>query len=108
MKGYHDAFYPPPRSPTPPPGSRSPSRARVSLSPAPTDEGLVHTVEADSHSRRSSEPLFQEAEDVDPDMVDMMALEEMEREEAAAAANGGNNGDGGDEPPILEEEDEWE
>jgi len=55
------------------------------------------------------QPMFEPSQgpgDGDPEIEDMMALEEMEREEAER----GDKARAGDEdgPPSVEEEDEWE
>ena len=109
MKGYRDAFHPPPeRSPsppqprdgllTPPPDEspdHSPSRSQRSIRPANTN-GNGNGI----GQRQVEEPLFDEV-----DLDEMAAMEEMEREEAARGRAVSTDGS---EPPVLQEEDEWE
>lgn len=124
MKGYREAFYPPPRSPTP----QQATEGDFGLTPPPDDDISRHPPSVnnsdhnDGDGRQSSgPPLF---EDVDPELEDMIAMEEMEREEAGRTATASKKqsgeeasrggaarlpGGGDDEgPPMLEEEDEWE
>ncbi|WWD21436.1 hypothetical protein CI109_105921 [Kwoniella shandongensis] len=114
MKGYREAFYPAPRSPSPPPIlSPTPDRA---LSP-PED------YDPETEAMDRPEPLFssrlprEEDDGGDPDLEEMMAMEEMEREaeqaqgqarahETSSALVPPHQGDDG--PPVLDEEDEWE
>ncbi|WVW78555.1 hypothetical protein I302_100511 [Kwoniella bestiolae CBS 10118] len=105
LKGYKEAFNPPPRSPSPPPLS---------------DRGLTPPI--DQEVGEANEPLFnprppvQDDEDeFGPDLEEMMALEGMEREAQSqrpaptAPPKGSGTGDGDEDgPPVIEEEDEWE
>lgn len=115
MKGYRDAFHPPPeRSPSPPrpqdglltpPPEDSPGPSQYERSSHQSNgngngNGNAHG-QGQGRSRRE-EPLF---EDVDLD--EMAAMEEMEREQAEASRRRGISADGS-EPPVLLEEDEWE
>ena len=104
MKGYRDAFHPPP--PSPPPIHRTGS-----------DQGdHDHDQSPTPQNRRTSSPppLFDEPNidsDFDDgiDMDEMAAMEEMEREEASRSRSRPTNGAGDDGPPrVLEEEDDWE
>ncbi|ORY31033.1 replication fork protection component Swi3-domain-containing protein [Naematelia encephala] len=112
MKGYRDAFYPPPPSPTPPP--RSASELRLTP-PSDVDE-------PDFMRPRSKTPLFDLPEDGDRqaaepetnddgdegemDMDEMMAMEEMEREERERGQGGQQPRSA--EPASVDHEDEWE
>jgi hypothetical protein len=101
MKGYREAFHPPPPSPprqdresSPNPNisyNSDPERDVQSPTPTPTN-GVA--------SNRGDEPLFDEA-----DLDEMAAMEEMEREARSSRPNG--SGDDGPQPQ-LEEEDDWE
>ncbi|OCF40934.1 hypothetical protein I317_05293 [Kwoniella heveanensis CBS 569] len=134
ISGYRDAFHPRARTPSP---------------PAVDGGDFADTVLTPPHAGASSgsEPLFSArpeadmdadmehhgaGDGLDPDLEEMMALEEMEREAAAAAAaeqttqtratheQGGTGAnrpqndhrqrqeDDPDGPPVLDEEDEWE
>lgn len=90
IKGYRDAFYPRPRTPTPPRRSISPTRP--SHSPTPADR---QRTKSPSQAREPSpdatalfgqkEPLFtsrgedvMEEEEDGPDFDELRALEEME------------------------------
>ncbi|OCF58894.1 hypothetical protein L486_03387 [Kwoniella mangroviensis CBS 10435] len=117
LKGYREAFYPPPRSPSPPPLS---DRALTPPSASQEDDRS-----ADPQGREplfTSRPAVQEEDDLGPDLEEMMALEEMERDAQNQSQNqnqnntptsiatiGGRRVDDYDgPPPDLEEEDEWE
>lgn len=109
MKGYRDAFHPPPPSPihhnqdskriyNGGTGSGSGSEGRRSPTPTP-------------HRRAGSSPpprpLFDEP-DIEIDLDEMAAMEEMEREEGLRSLiNKNGEGDEG-APPVLEKEDDWE
>ncbi|WRT64841.1 uncharacterized protein IL334_001777 [Kwoniella shivajii] len=98
LKGYRDAFYPPPASPSPPPMS---------------DRGLTPPLSSQQDEEGPNpEPLFAarpaEEEGLDPDLEEMMAFEEMEREAGTQTHQHPSKEINGDEPPVLEEEDEWE
>lgn len=111
MKGYKEAFYPPPpRSPSPPVLSPLPNSPLLPTADVPVDHPLSPTQFAQERNgeRRSSEPLFdtvdREEEADGPDLEELMAMEEMEREQAIVGASA--------VPPVSipreEEEDEWE
>lgn len=107
MKGYRDAFYPPaPRSPSPP--GLSPLHTSP---PPPASDAPLGDHEENDVPR--SEPLFDRSEEMDgPDLEELMAMEEMERDSfstsgAAHTANGRPNG-GVSLHPDEPEEDEWE
>ena len=101
MKGYREAFHPPPPSPPQPNRTSSPNMdvafnsdpERDIRTPTPTPANGVA-------SSRGDEPLFDEA-----DLDEMAAMEEMEREARTSRPNG--SGDDGP-PPQLDEEDDWE
>lgn len=105
MKGYRDAFHPPPeRTPSPP-------RPQDGLLTPPPDEspsGVPSPSHRPGHQSNGNgngdgqreEPLFD-----DVDLDELAAMEEMEREEAARGRAASNSGS---EPPVLQEEDEWE
>lgn len=99
MKGYRDAFHPPPaRTPSPPILGNGDGM----LTPPPEDDGDVPEDVASVQGAASrSQPLFDEV-----DLDEMAAMEEMEREAAAGARRAASTD--GSEPPLLQEEDEWE
>lgn len=134
MKGYRDAFHPPPeRSPspprtqdgllTPPPaGPEEEEGDSPSGTPSRTDRTIHQsTGNGNGNGNRNGngsrggagagggqreEPLFD-----DVDLDELAAMEEMEREQAAAEAGVSKRRAGstdGSEPPVLQEEDEWE
>jgi replication fork protection complex subunit Csm3/Swi3 len=108
MKGLRETFYPPAKSPTP----TSPIRDG---SPSPVREAEDEE-EGEGRERsqgRSSEPLFTDGPDEEgPDMDELIAMEEMERDirpQQGAGSQGESGRVGsGEVPPVLEEEDEWE
>lgn len=112
MKGYREAFYPPaPRSPSPP--GLSPLHTSPALPPL---DGIDDVPESDDGMPRAR-PLFarreEEEEEDGPDMDELMAMEEMEREvgnvQGKSAPNGQANGHTNGAPaPDVPEEDEWE
>ena len=91
MKGYRDAFYPPPPQTPSPPGSPH------SAQPNEGDEhnDIPHDWMPDgARSLPSSEPLFGPADDDDgPDMDELMAMEEMEHGQTARPEVAGPAGD---------------
>ena len=99
LKGYREAFYPTPRSPSPLP--LSPDRRRTSphLSPPNEQEDVRVSTSIDG----DVPPTISRAGSEEDEREERMALEEMEREEAGRAASLRR-----DEPPALDEEDEWE
>lgn len=146
MKGYKEAFYPAPRSPSPMDITPRSSRAQSPIgNDANGPASPTRSIPSGSGARRSSEPLFDnddEAlfdfdhdlgekrgrgdEDDGPDLDELLAMEEMEREGATAGASntadtgesgqkgsageGSKEGDGTREdapPAVEEEEDEW-
>jgi replication fork protection complex subunit Csm3/Swi3 len=117
MKGLREAFYPPARSPTPPSAhssDHSPNRPNIDRSDPPTrgDDEDEDEIRVPSPRRQPLfTPLDLEAGDEDgPDMDELMAMEEMEREVHADAARkeGGEGANKVDDVPVLEAEDEWE
>lgn len=107
MKGYKEAFYPPPKSPTPLPKHNGEGDDR--LTPALSDRASPEMDDRESRPAAvQKEPLFDRGDDAEEDggvdMDELMALEEMERE-------GEVRRDEVDAPPRLprvEGEDEWE
>ncbi|KAK8847346.1 hypothetical protein IAR55_005203 [Kwoniella newhampshirensis] len=104
MRGYREAFYPRPRTPSPPPFIRA-------LSDGPLTPPEYYLPDSES-GPQEPEPLFasrreDDDEAGDPDLEEMMALEEMERE-AGQVQDKANVVPPDDGPPVLEEEDEWE
>ncbi|WVF69950.1 hypothetical protein IAT40_004735 [Kwoniella sp. CBS 6097] len=128
ISGYRDAFYPRARTPSPPAEAELIDTALTpQAGPSSVSEPLFTgrpEVDADVEDGGDGEDGLGE----DPDLEEMMALEEMEREAAAAAEqvnsaplkksavtsrgeNGNEFGQGrhdDDGPPVLDEEDEWE
>ncbi|RSH92096.1 hypothetical protein EHS25_008508 [Saitozyma podzolica] len=112
LKGYREAFYPPPRSPSPDPtGERD---TRLTPSREDHEHDLPPTSDAAAPVGRSSQPLFDEAPDDaldgqdEPDMDELMAMEEMERVQGGASGADGADSmqEKGNERMV--EEDEWE
>ncbi|WVR04564.1 hypothetical protein IAU60_001571 [Kwoniella sp. DSM 27419] len=102
IAGYRDAFYPRARTPSPAPDHEGPAG----------DDAVDRALTPPSADEQSHGPLFtaRPDDDLDPDVEEMMALEEMERD-AAAGMNGGGPraaANGADEPPHVREDDEWE
>ncbi|WVQ83388.1 hypothetical protein IAT38_005529 [Cryptococcus sp. DSM 104549] len=98
MKGFYDAFHPRAKSPTPPPPrspspirSESASPVRETARPEEAEEEMVYgapdvDVDVDAGAGRK-EPLFSAGEEGDyPDLDELLAMEEMEREGAGVAA----------------------
>jgi hypothetical protein len=125
MKGYKEAFYPPPPNHDLDPDENRDQDGNINLD-FDMDMDIDPDAEAEgdyeSPIRRSSEPLFDPvAEDVDLD--EMAAMEEMEREQGQASGRDGVSarsngrgdengaghagGDGGG-PPPMDDEEEWE
>ncbi|RXK37489.1 hypothetical protein M231_05210 [Tremella mesenterica] len=114
MKGFRESFYPPKhRTPSPPLGSSQQERPSSHSSPilrsnrqqSQIDEDQAQSDRAGSGNDEvpqegRKEPLFD-----GPDMDELVAMEEMERE-SQDKRSGSKVVD--DEPPVLEEEDEWE
>jgi hypothetical protein len=125
MKGYKEAFYPPPPNHDLDPDENRDQDGNINLD-FDMDMDIDPDAEAEgdyeSPIRRSSEPLFDPvAEDVDLD--EMAAMEEMEREQGlgtgrdgvSARSNGrgdengaGHAGGDGGGPPPMDDEEEWE
>jgi hypothetical protein len=127
MKGYKEAFYPPPPNHDLDPDENRDQDGNINFDfdmDMDVDPDAEVEAEADHGSpvRRSSEPLFDPvAEDVDLD--EMAAMEEMEREQGQASGRDGVSarsngrgdengaghagGDGGG-PPPMDDEEEWE
>lgn len=105
MKGYREAFHPPPAR------STSPHALGNGALTPPLDDDDVEAAAAAEADRDGDEgsqgagarpgPLFD-----DVDLDEMAAVEEMEREAAAGSRRAMSTD--GSEPPLLDEEDEWE
>jgi len=101
MKGYREAFHPPPPSPPQERHKTSSPNMDVAFNSDPERDIRTPTpTPANGEGGRGDEPLFDEA-----DLDEMAAMEEMEREARSSRPNG--SGDDGP-PPQLEEEDDWE
>lgn len=101
MKGYREAFHPPPPSPPQERHKTSSPNMDVAFNSDPERDLRTPTpTPANGEGGRGDEPLFDEA-----DLDEMAAMEEMEREARSSRPNG--SGDDGP-PPQLEEEDDWE
>jgi hypothetical protein len=127
MKGYRDAFYPPPleleRDLDQDQDQSLDLGQDIDMAEFDIDvdmenetgNGIGNRTGGPSH-RRSSEPLFEAHEDEDVDLDELAAMEEMEREQAGVPTASRTNGDrggttqggGGDGPPDTGEEDDWE
>lgn len=114
MKGYREAFYPPPpRSPSPTGLSPLPTSPPSAL-PATNDEtgnisddqglsGAQRNGAARPSARRLFEPGPEDGMDDGPDFDELLAMEEMEREQG-----GGSDLVRAPAPAQDAEEDEWE
>lgn len=127
MKGYRDAFYPPPPELERDQDESLDMGQDIDLAEFGMDFDIDVDMENETGNgignrtggpsqRRSSEPLFEAHEDEDVDLDELAAMEEMEREQAGVPTASRTNGDeggttqigGGDGPPDIEEEDDWE
>ncbi|WWC86980.1 uncharacterized protein L201_001861 [Kwoniella dendrophila CBS 6074] len=110
IKGYREAFYPRPRTPSPPPLS---DRGLTPPTASQQEEG-----EQELASLQRKEPLFtsrppvnDDDDDMGPDLEEMMAIEEeMQREAQGSITTVDTSRQTivDDGPPVLEEEDELE
>ena len=110
MKGYREAFHPPPHSPPQERHRTSSPNMDISYNSDPERDIRTPTPTPANGitSDRGEEGLFDEA-----DLDEMAAMEEMEREARGGHSNGHGNGSGGRDvddgpPPQLDEEDDWE